>query len=256
MNGEFALRSVEVLPSAEEIDLRDYITPEMYDSLASPATQQRVNIDSGQIINTLFSEGLNLAIDLGKISKDHRSLSVNQRNGQQILIPGLIGLESLDYATPEVTDKLNIVRLYCGLMLAEELTKAKIETDKFFQLGFKKQFALARTRPRSVLDTFSVQDDPHVIERHRRKTISRFASGIVMSTLFNDEDTKVEVTDALVRQYEIALKEDQLNYVTASAIVADEQIPQDNFPAEEQGYTMPLEPQVIATVISGKISRL
>ncbi len=247
---------IKVVPTEAEVDIREFISSPMYDALINPDTERRVDIDTRTVSRLLFAGGLDISLALNEVTKDHRSLTLSTSNEGQVLIPGLIGLESLDYASPEVDDKQNIVRLYCGLMLAEHLTKAKINHDAFFGLTFTKQFSLSRMRTTGQVDSFGSEtiEDPKVLANHRRKTIARFASGIVLAKLFAEDDAKQSLT-VLKRQLEIALNEDELNFVTLSAVITEGKQPTETFTAEEEGYTQPFGMQLIDAVINGRLRR-
>lgn len=261
LQGVYQPERTEILRAESDIELSDIVTEPLYEALIDPEMQVLVDADTKKLSHTIFNNPaykyLPTRIDLTKIDKDMESLLLFSRDNEFVFVPGLIGLESFDYSSDHIEDKKDIVRLYCGVMLAHQMILAKYQNEDFFKLVFNKQFAMKRRTAGDRIDTFSRSlDDPVILARHQSIMFASFASGTALATLFEKEQRGI-LEDVLCNRYEVEHDDIERTHATAGQklLVPESNIPSDEFPAETRGFAYPLGSQEINTVLHGKITR-
>lgn len=232
-------------------------------ALQNPETQQKVDMDMGNIRQHLLNNP-NFSykpsrIVLNRLDKDREGLSaVFSSEDELVFLPGLIGLGGLDNVVPFDQDRCNLVRLYCGVYLAHNIIKAKYYNEKFFERCFSSQFSLRPgvngVRVDNISRTF---DDPVIQARHLQISLASFASGAAISTIFPDPELQENMIKTLREKYEAEMAIIIKNLITMQRILdrEDIHIADDTYPCDSRGFAYPHTPQVVQTVLQGRLSK-
>ncbi len=250
----------EIIHSDTDMDIRELISDEMYQTLIDPATGRRVNEDSRKLQSRLFNNPAvsygPILIDLSRVDKDYEGLGVEYTEEQTTLFPGLIGLEGFDYVSDDITDKIDVVRLYMGVMLAHRIAQAKLRSENFFKMIMIKHFSEHRKRgamqARKLQEGSAETDTDKIKERFRMKVAS-FVSGVALHTLFEEPEREV-MLDVLERRYEQEkrVEDNILDVAERHLMIPASHIPKDNYSAEARGFASPLNIEEVNMILQGR----
>lgn len=245
---------MEVIPDLSEA---------LVSALQNPNTQNKVDLDMSNIRQRLMNnpdfDYKPSKIVLSRLDQDREGLSaVFSSKNELVYLPGVIGLEGLDNVAPINQDRCDLVRLYCGVYLAHNIVRVKYYNEKFFERCFSRQFSLRPgvngVRVDNISRTF---DDPVIQARHLQISLASFASGAAISTIFPDPQLQENMIKILREKYEAEIGIINKNLITMQLILNREDIhvADDTYPSDSRGFAYPHTPQVIQTVLQGRLSK-
>ncbi len=260
-SGPSLIENGQRLGVEDGFSVQEFLTEEFYEALVEPGTQAVVNEDAAEIAKRLYDNSSYTyptpEIDLSRVDVDHDGLSAQSSDDKRmLLVPGLIGLQGFDEVSAETTCKRSVIRLYCGLMLTHGIVQTKYTNEKFFKLVFDKTFQLRAAGAAAIINSFEYSlDDPVIQARHRQITLASFASSIAITSLFPPEHHE-GVIDLLRQRHDAEVDEmlRMANTAMDRLLLPASRIHQDEYPTETRGFAYPVDPQIVQTVLLGRLS--